>query len=57
MKRDCCTGISPVRQSLSLFWQGTVRNGVIELAFCISCTIIKNCEVYTRYHWERRITP
>ena len=29
MKRDCCTGISPVRQSLSLFWQGTVRNGVI----------------------------
>ncbi len=25
--------------------------------FCISCTIIKNCEVYTRYHWERRITP
>lgn len=29
MKRDCCTRISPVRQSLSLFWQGTVRNGVI----------------------------
>ena len=29
MKRDCCTGISPVRQSLSLFWPGTVRNGVI----------------------------
>ena len=29
MKRDCCIGISPVRQSLSLFWQGTVRNGVI----------------------------
>ena len=29
MKRDRCTGISPVRQSLSLFWQGTVRNGVI----------------------------
>lgn len=25
--------------------------------FCISCTIIKSCEVYTRYHWERRITP
>ena len=24
--------------------------------FCIFCTIIKNCEVYTRYHWERRIT-
>ena len=29
MKRDCCTGISPVQQSLSLFWQGTVRNDVI----------------------------
>ena len=25
--------------------------------FCISCTIIKSCEVCTRYHWERRITP
>lgn len=22
-------GLPPVRQSLSLFWQGTVRNGVI----------------------------
>ena len=58
MKRDCCTGISPVRQSFSLFWQGTVRNGRdLNWLFCISCTIIKNCEVYTRYHWERRITP
>ena len=29
MKRDCRTGEIPVQQSLSLFWQGTVRNGVI----------------------------
>ena len=58
MKRDCCTGISPCAAVPFLVLAGhSAQWRDLNWLFCISCTIIKNCEVYTRYHWERRITP
>ena len=58
MKRDCCTGISPCAAVPFLVLAGHgAQWRDLNWLFCISCTIIKNCEVYTRYHWERRITP
>ena len=58
MKRDCCTGVSPCAAVPFLVLAGhDAEWRDLNWLFCISCTIIKNCEVYTRYHWERRITP
>ena len=57
MKRDCCTGISPCAAVPFFVLAGhDVEWRDLYWLFCISCTIIKSCEVYTRYHWERRIT-